>query len=84
MTWDAEAGVFARGTTIRRAARSEGTGSYDEKTKTLTWDFTLSGVAALVKWRFVSDDEFAWQMLAKDDKDAVLLDVRGKMKRKKQ
>jgi uncharacterized protein involved in copper resistance len=84
VTWDAEAGVFRAWYFDSDGIRSEGAGSYDEKTKTLTWDFTLAGVAAVVKWKFVSDDLFEWEMLAKDESDAVLLDVKGKMKRKKQ
>lgn len=82
-TWDERQSVYRVWYFDSEGVTSQGSGSYDEKAKTLTWDVSVVGVTTVVKWKFVDDDTFEWEMTSKDDSEAVLLDVKGTMKRKR-
>lgn len=66
-------------------AVSEADGTWDAENATLTWlsqpDENLTAVNRI---RFVDKDNIAWTMLIKDKNNKIYLDLRGKMKRKKE
>jgi hypothetical protein len=63
---------------------SEGTGKWDSKTNTMTWNSEPQpGIVSVAQWRFLSDDTFEWDMVAKDRNDKIYLDIAGKLTRKK-
>jgi Protein of unknown function (DUF1579) len=61
----------------------EGSGQWDARSKTLTWSSTLPGIASTSRWRFIKEDAFEWDLVTKDAEGKVLLEMKGKMKRKK-
>src|SRR5262249_18031353 len=62
---------------------SEATGKWDEKKRTLTWTSNFDGRLATTIWKFVDEDTFTWDLLAKDNTGKVLLDMSGRSKSKK-
>ena len=62
---------------------TEGLGKWDDKTKTLTWTSGAGGITSLAHWKFVDDDTFEWDLVTKDGEGKLLLDMKGKLTRKK-
>ncbi len=58
-------------------------GKWDSKTNTLEWrNEPQPGISAISHWRFLSDDTFEWDLIAKDRDGKVYLDMAGKLTRK--
>jgi hypothetical protein len=84
VTWDATKKVYRSWYFDSDGLTSESTGKWDAKARTLTWTSPLEGGGTMTTvWKFVDDDTFTWELLAKDKKGKVLLDMSGKSKRKK-
>jgi hypothetical protein len=63
---------------------TEFTGQYDEKEKTLTWTgMPQPGAISTARWKFLGEDKFEWDLLAKNAEGKVLLDMKGNSVRKK-
>lgn len=62
----------------------DSTGTWDPKSNTLTWRETPQpGITSNFHWRFIDDDTFEWDVLARDAAGKVYLDMAGKLTRKK-
>ena len=82
-TWDATRKVYRFWYFDSEGLTSQATGKWDEKKQTLTWTSTFEGGTATTVWKFVDDDTFTWDLVAKDRAGKVLMDMSGKSKRKK-
>jgi hypothetical protein len=82
-TWDATKKVYKSWYFDSDGLTSEATGKWDATARTLTWTSTFEGGTARTVWKFVDEDTFTWDLLAKDRAGKVLLDMSGKSKRKK-
>jgi peroxiredoxin len=83
-TWDAALKTYRFWYFDSEGLTSEATGKWDEKKRTLTWTSTYEGGSTATSvWKFVDDDTFTWDLLAKDKAGKVLLDMSGTSKRKK-
>jgi hypothetical protein len=61
----------------------ETTGQWDPKAKVMTWtNEPQPGITAISHWRFLTDDNFEWDLVAKDRSGKVYLDMAGKLTRK--
>ena len=59
-------------------------GKWDEATQTLTFTGILAdGIRSTVQQKFSDKDTFTWTLLAKDQTGKVVLDMEGKVVRKK-
>jgi hypothetical protein len=62
----------------------DATGKWDAKTKTIIWTSEPQpGITSISHWRFITDDSFEWDVVAKDSSGKVYLDITGKLTRKK-
>jgi len=61
-----------------------GTGKWDEKKKTLTWDERTdeAGQRTTGYWRFVDKDNYEWGSVTKDRAGTVMYDATCKLKRR--
>ena len=60
------------------------TGTWDEKTRTLSWTADMgNGMKAASFDKFTDDDHFEWQFQIKDDQGQVMFEMTGKAKRTK-
>ena len=60
------------------------TGTWDEKTKTLSWTGDMgNGMKITSSDKFTDDDHFEWQFQIKDGNGQVMYDMTGKAKRQK-
>ena len=61
------------------------TGTWDEKSKTLSWSADMgNGMKIASSDRFIDDNNFEWQFQIKDGNGQVMWDMTGKAKRQKQ
>jgi hypothetical protein len=82
-TWDEAKKVYKSWYFDSDGLTSEATGKWDARARTLTWTSTFEEGSSTTVWKFVDDDTFTWELLARDKKGKVLLDMSGKSKRKK-
>jgi len=83
-TWDAGRKAYRASYYDSEGVMTEARGQYDARAGTLTWTSNpAEGVTSTTVWKFVDDDTFVWVMVSKDSKGTVLLDIKGKMTRKK-
>jgi hypothetical protein len=61
-----------------------GTGTWDEKTRTINWSGELGQGMKMTSFdRFIDDDNREWQFVIKDDTGQVVFEIAGKSKRQK-
>jgi hypothetical protein len=82
-TWDATRKVYKSWYFDSEGLTSESVGKWDARARTLTWTSTSDGVTVKTVWKFVDEDTFTWELLARDRKGKVLLDMSSKSRRKK-
>jgi len=59
------------------------TGQWDEAAQTMNWTSEKNGFRAAGATRFVGPDNIEWQLVVKDPDGKVMLDISGKLARKK-
>lgn len=85
-TFDAQSGVFRSWyfDSEGNHPRSESTGAWDEKAKTLTYKSTdPNDVTSVVTLRFVSADQLDWHGVWRDKKGDIQMEMEGKLMRRK-
>ena len=61
-----------------------GTGTWDEKTRTINWSGELGQGMKMTSFdRFIDDDNREWQFVIKDDAGQVVFEISGKSRRQK-
>ena len=84
MTYDPEKKAYRSWTFVSTGMTSESEGTYDAKSKTLTWTARgANGVRTVTKSSFPEDGAETWSITVKDGDGRVVVDITGKNTRLK-